>query len=97
MALRLAVFLEALPGKREEMVAAYAKRCPRVRQEPGCLEFELYQNIENPDRFTLLERWVDADALAAHGARPADPEAEDVQTLRRHLGGERYEVEATGR
>ncbi len=97
MSLRLVVFLEALPGKRDEMLAAYTLRCANVRQEPGCLEFEMYQNIEDPDRFTLLERWVDADALAVHGARPPEPGAVDVQTVRKAMGGERYEFEATAR
>ena len=55
MAVRLIVTLEAFPGKREEMLAAYAKRCPSVRAEPGCIEFRMSQDIENPDRFVLIE------------------------------------------
>ena len=93
MAVRLIVTLEAFPGKREEMLAAYAKRCPSVRAEPGCIEFRMSQDIENPDRFVLIEGWESEEALAAHGALPPDPNAPDVRTLRKHLGGERYEYE----
>ena len=91
----MVVSMEAMPGKREEMIAESAKRAQIVREEPGCVEFSFFQDIENPERFVLLEKWADQDALKAHGerlrARLAPPVA-----LRQTLGMERYEYDAEG-
>ena len=87
MAIRLVVYLEVLPGKRGEMLAAYAKRSVAIRAEPGCLEFRTLQDIENPDRFVLVEGWADQDAFTAHTSLPPDPNAADPQTLRKVVGG----------
>ncbi|HXQ11215.1 MAG TPA: antibiotic biosynthesis monooxygenase [Caulobacteraceae bacterium] len=35
-------------------------------QEPGCLQFEIFQSALDPDRLTLLELWEDDAALAEH-------------------------------
>ena len=66
MALRLIVPMEAAPGKRDELIAAFRARSPEVRQETGCEEFELYQSTERPDQMVLIERWADEATLAAH-------------------------------
>ncbi len=34
--------------------------------EPGCISFEIRQNLEDPRKFTLWECWTDPDALAQH-------------------------------
>ncbi|MHA7772126.1 putative quinol monooxygenase [Roseibium sp. M-1] len=41
-----------------------------TRQEPGCHMFDIRQNLEEPGRFTLWERWTDKAALAAHFEMP---------------------------
>ena len=66
MPLRLVVSMQAVPGKRQEMIEAYTSFCPEVQQEPGCQQFEMYQNIALPDQFVLLERWADQESLTAH-------------------------------
>lgn len=93
MAIRMVVYLEVFPGKRDEMLAAYAKRSVAIRAEPGNLEFRTLQDIENPDRFVLIEGWADQDSFTAHTKLPPDPNAVDPQTLRKAVGGERYEYE----
>lgn len=44
-------------------------------REPGCEQFEVLQNVLNPDKLALLERWSDQAALKAHAnvnaTRPA--------------------------
>lgn len=67
MAIRLVVTIEAASGKREELRASFASLCAEVREEPGCRQFEAYQNIENRDRFILLERWADQETFTVHG------------------------------
>ena len=66
MALRLVVTITAAPGKGSELAQAYRARCAEVMQEPGCEQFEVFQSVVNPDRLTLLERWVDQAALDVH-------------------------------
>jgi quinol monooxygenase YgiN len=41
-----------------------------TRHEPGCNFFEIRQNLQDPDKFTLWESWTDKDALAAHFEMP---------------------------
>lgn len=37
-----------------------------TQQEPGCLLFEIRQNLKDPTKFTLWERWTSKQALADH-------------------------------
>ena len=67
MAVRLIITIGAAPGKGDEFAAAFRGRCEEVMQEPGCLQFEVFQSVLDPDKLTLLELWEDAAALEAHG------------------------------
>ncbi|MFQ5684998.1 MAG: putative quinol monooxygenase [Candidatus Binatia bacterium] len=66
MAIRLIVTITGAPGKGFELAEAYKTRCTEVAREPGCLQFEVFQSVVNPDKLALLERWMDQEALAAH-------------------------------
>ncbi len=67
MAIRLIITINAAPGKGAEFAAAFRGRCLEVMQEPGCLQFEVFQSAVEPDKLTLLELWEDEAALEAHG------------------------------
>ena len=69
MAVRVIVAIDALPGKGSELAKARAAHHDEVRKEPGCEQFDLFQNVENPDRLLLVERWTDEASLAAHSER----------------------------
>jgi quinol monooxygenase YgiN len=66
VAIRLVVSMQAAPGKREALIAAFRTLCPSVQEEPGCQQYELHQSLEAPDRFALLERWDDEETLKVH-------------------------------
>ena len=66
MSVRLLVSITAAPGKGNELAKAYKGRCEGVMQEPGCLQFEVFQSVVDPDRLVLLEHWKDKEALAVH-------------------------------
>jgi quinol monooxygenase YgiN len=66
MSVRLVVTLNAAPGKGSELAKVFRQRCEDVMKEPGCLQFEVFQSVLNPDKLTLLELWSDAAALAEH-------------------------------
>jgi len=38
--------------------------------EPGCLEFAVYQDIDDPQAFLLYEQYTDEDAFKAHRRTP---------------------------
>jgi quinol monooxygenase YgiN len=63
------VSIDALAGKGSELARVRAERHAEVRQESGCEQFDLFQNVENPDRLLLVERWTDEASLAAHAER----------------------------
>ena len=91
MAIRLVVTITAKHGKGSELAQAYKSRCAEVMKEPGCEQFEVFQSVVNPDKLTLLERWVDQAALDVHARlnskrppllpelRSGSPEREDYE------------------
>jgi len=66
MKIRLVVSINAAPGKGTELAQAFRQRCADVANEPGCEQFEVFQSVLNPDKFTLLELWSDQAALDVH-------------------------------
>ncbi|HEY7989856.1 MAG TPA: putative quinol monooxygenase [Stellaceae bacterium] len=66
MAIRLVITFAATTGKGGELAAAMRERCADVRKEPGCVQFEAFQSVDDPDRIVLLEHWADQAALDAH-------------------------------
>ena len=66
MAVRIIVTMDAIPGKRDDLVEAFRAICPEVQQEPGCQQYELHQSLEHPDRLVLLEKWDDEESLTVH-------------------------------
>ena len=66
MKVRLVVSINAAPGKGAELAQAFRQRCTDVAKEPGCEQFEVFQSVLNPDKFTLLELWSDQAALDVH-------------------------------
>jgi quinol monooxygenase YgiN len=92
MAIRIFVPMQALPGKGAEYIKARMPRHEEVRKDPGCEQFDLFQNAENPDQFLLVERWTDEASLDAHYALNRPQIGADLRVPR---GGkqERYVVD----
>ena len=66
MPVRLVITTYAKPGKGAELAQAMAERCRAVQQEPGCLQYEVFQSALDSDTLVLLELWAGQAALAAH-------------------------------
>jgi autoinducer 2-degrading protein len=65
----LMVQMEVRPGMREEFLAGMAANAEAsVRDEPGCLRFDVCSVQGDENRFVLYEVYTDADAFAAHKA-----------------------------
>ena len=66
----LLVSLTAKPGKGQALIEAYRGAARKSLAEPGCKQYALVRDAENPLQFTLIERWQGASALNAHMGQP---------------------------
>ena len=67
----LVVQMEVRPGRREEFLAGMAANAEAsVRDEPGCLRFDICAVDGDEHRFVLYELYADAGAFAAHKTTP---------------------------
>ena len=53
----------ALPAKRKELLQTLEAIVDRVRSETGCVNANLYQDLENDREFMLVEKWRDKQNL----------------------------------
>lgn len=71
--------IEAKPGKRAELLAAFQANVPAVHAEDGCIEYVATVDTEGagglqtpvgPDTFVVVEKWASLAALQAHAVAP---------------------------
>lgn len=62
----LMVMIEVLPGKRKTQIDAYNKLKPLVLAESGCIQYDLFCDSENENRFILIEKWESQSDLDMH-------------------------------
>ena len=60
----------ARPERLADVVRLITQLAEDVREEPGNLEFTVYQRAEDPCRFFVFERYADRAAFEAHLAAP---------------------------
>ncbi|WP_406275432.1 antibiotic biosynthesis monooxygenase [Nocardia sp. NBC_00881] len=46
-----------------EVIQQFAEVC---RTEPGCVDYDVFRSVEQPERFVSIETYADAEAFAAH-------------------------------
>lgn len=66
MMIKLIVSLEIRRGQHAQFLAAMDTNARASRAEPGCLGFEVIEDLDDPDRFVLYETYVDDAAIEAH-------------------------------
>ena len=67
----LVVQMQVRPDRREEFLAGMAANAEAsVRDEPGCLRFDVSAVAADADHFFLYELYTDAAAFEAHKASP---------------------------
>jgi quinol monooxygenase YgiN len=65
--LYLIATLDAQPEHRETLMDA-VKRCVAATvKEKGCISYDCFTSITEPNRFIFVERWESQDDLDAHG------------------------------
>lgn len=55
-------------GKKEEYLNLIEELILKSREEKGCISYNLYEDIKNPNVMTFIEEWEDQDAISAHNA-----------------------------
>ena len=81
--------MKALPEKRKELVQTLLGMIEPSRRVKGCISHHVYQNLENDNRFILVEEWQSKEDLdvrlqsdqfsALLGAMNLLSEAADIQ------------------
>ena len=67
----LTVHMQVRPGRRAAFLDGMAANAETsVRDEPGCLRFDVCSHAADGNRFVLYELYADADAFAAHKTSP---------------------------
>ena len=66
----LLVSLKAKQGKGKALIDAYRGAARKSLAEEGCKQYALIRDVEDPLRFTLVERWTGAAALTSHLEQP---------------------------
>ena len=67
----LNVSLRVQPGMRAEFLESIAMQArATMREEPGCLAFQVSEDVADADHFLFHEVYRDEEALQAHGQTP---------------------------
>ena len=70
MTVVLSVLWVAREGEEKAVADILRRMAPLSRAEPGCLQYEVNQDRDDPRSFVIFERYVDEAALEAHAASP---------------------------
>lgn len=60
----------AQPGQIDLVLAELEKLVPITRAETGCIQYELYQDNDNPAHFMFYENWQTRDLWQTHMNAP---------------------------
>jgi quinol monooxygenase YgiN len=72
MAIGVTVQFKVKEGEGEGFKAAFAGARARViAEDAGCEMYDLFESVDDPTRFAMVERWSSQEELTAHGKSPA--------------------------
>lgn len=57
---------QAKPGFEAALVAAQTALVELSRQQPGCIAYELHEDLSQPGKVLFYERWADRTAWENH-------------------------------
>jgi quinol monooxygenase YgiN len=60
------ITMNALPEKRKEVLQTLLSMTEAIRQEKGCRNYQIYQDIENDNVFCLVQEWETREDLEHH-------------------------------
>lgn len=60
----------AKPGREERVRDALVELVASVREEAGCLRYEMHRDLDNRARFVCMELWQDRESFDRHCQAP---------------------------
>ncbi len=63
-------YFTAKPGCSDELITALTQLISPTRSEKGCLLYELARDKSNQDFLIMVEKFINAEALAIHEEQP---------------------------
>ncbi len=58
------------PGSLEALRAPAAVCVAETRKEKGCIAYELFASLADPEKLVFVEKWETREALTAHSKQP---------------------------
>ncbi len=62
--------IELKPGSLDAVRAAAGAVRAETLLEDGCISYELFSSLANPDRLVVVEQWDTREALTVHSRTP---------------------------
>ena len=63
--------MAGLAGRAAELRKLLSARAEVARREPGCVDYEVAELLDEPAAFLVVETWASADAMREHFRSPA--------------------------
>ena len=60
------IIMNALPEKRKEVLQTLLSMIEEIRQEKGCLSYQVFQDIKDENGFSLVQEWETREDLEHH-------------------------------
>ena len=76
-AMYVVTHVDVIPPRKDDGIAAVRQLADDSRLHEGNLRFEVVQQINRPNHFTVVEIWKDAQATEAHSMAPATRQFRD--------------------
>ncbi|MGA1674910.1 MAG: putative quinol monooxygenase, partial [Pseudomonadales bacterium] len=58
------------PDTRDQALAMARRMAEATQAEPGCIAYDFYVGLGDPNRLLLFQEWESMEALAAHFETP---------------------------
>jgi len=85
MSKRLTVLFQSKDGEADAFKAAAQAGIAAVKAgDDGCEMYDLFQSVDDSNRFVLVESWASQEALDAHGSSEA---MKEMGKLGPHMDG----------
>jgi quinol monooxygenase YgiN len=62
--------MRVAPENRERFVEVASEMCARSREDDGCSGYRVYADLEQENRYVIVEEWADEQALQSHFTQP---------------------------
>jgi quinol monooxygenase YgiN len=70
MNIYITAVIKAKQAYQEQVKAVLDNMVKQTRKEIGCLQYDLHQDISDPNTFIFYEIWQDKQVLDAHNQQP---------------------------